>query len=140
MMASKLVARAPIKVVSGSASRSFVASCGQPALTLARVISCYAATSGKTFTLLAVKPVTGRTHQIRVHLASLGRPLAADAAYNPHNLDCDIAWCPRLFLHCSRVVLHELDGSHLSVKASFPQDLASALTHLSRIDYHSNIG
>merc|ERR1712060_782013 len=111
---------APIKVVSGTSSRSYVASGGQPALTSVRVAAYYASSSSERYTFLAVKPVTGRTHQIRVHMASVGSPLVADHLYNLHNLESDMAWCPRLFLHCSRVVINDLDGSHLRVEACLP--------------------
>eukprot|EP00435_Cladocopium_sp_Y103_P041060 s1053_g11.t1 len=60
--------------------------------------------------LLRVEPHTGRKHQIRIHLASIGRPLLGDKRYwlgSP-------SWCPRLFLHCRRLRLLDLQGKGLS--------------------------
>lgn len=48
------------------------------------------------FTLLKIKPVTGRTHQIRVHLAAAGHPLVGDNRYGRQKAKIK---CPRLFLH-----------------------------------------
>ncbi len=46
------------------------------------------------FALLELKPATGRTHQLRVHLKYLGTPILGDPVYNPHGHSA-----PRLFLH-----------------------------------------
>ncbi|CAJ1417149.1 unnamed protein product, partial [Effrenium voratum] len=56
-------------------------------------------------TLLKVTPETGRRHQIRVHLASLGRPIVSDPLYGSED-----PWCPQLFLHCRRTVLLDAAG------------------------------
>lgn len=55
--------------------------------------------------LLRLWPLTGRTHQLRVHLAHLGAPILGDRLYGPSK-----PGAPRLMLHAWRLVLPELDG------------------------------
>jgi 23S rRNA pseudouridine1911/1915/1917 synthase len=57
--------------------------------------------SGERFTLLACHPLTGRTHQIRVHLAHIHHPIAGDPLYGSRR-KLPFA-CPRLFLHAHRL-------------------------------------
>eukprot|EP00927_Polykrikos_kofoidii_P004710 TRINITY_DN11866_c0_g1_i1.p1 TRINITY_DN11866_c0_g1~~TRINITY_DN11866_c0_g1_i1.p1 ORF type:complete len:586 (+),score=69.08 TRINITY_DN11866_c0_g1_i1:67-1824(+) len=51
------------------------------------------------YSLVALKLHTGRTHQIRVHMMSLGHPLVCDVKYAEDMFPADRAWCPRNFLH-----------------------------------------
>ena len=65
---------------------------------------------------------TGRTHQIRVHLASIGLPVAGDRTYG------NGTGRHRLFLHATRLAfVHPVDGSAVDVESHLPPDLASAL-------------
>lgn len=82
----------------------------------------------RDFTLLAVTPHTGRRHQIRVHLASAGMPLAGDALYGGPPL----AELPpgRFWLHLSAIDFDSPAGGRVEVNAPLPADLASALTRL----------
>lgn len=59
--------------------------------------------AAKNTSLLQVKPVTGRSHQIRVHLASIGHPILGDALYAPDHV---IAMSQRLLLHAVSIVLN----------------------------------
>lgn len=84
-------------------------------------------------TLIEAKPVTGRTHQIRVHAQYAGFPLLGDEKYGNRE---DIDWqrqlgLRRLFLHASEVSL-QLPGQsgRLVVKAPLPDDLEKVLDHL----------
>jgi 23S rRNA pseudouridine1911/1915/1917 synthase len=66
---------------------------------------------------------TGRTHQIRVHLASLGFPLVADAVYGGR----PALGMTRQALHAARLGLaHPQDGRAMSFEAALPADLAQA--------------
>jgi len=65
--------------------------------------------------LLALQPITGRTHQLRVHLAWIGHPICGDALYGRPD-DAVQRW-PRLALHCHRIVV---DG--LTITAPLPRD------------------
>jgi tRNA pseudouridine32 synthase/23S rRNA pseudouridine746 synthase len=66
-------------------------------------------------TRLALTPVTGRTHQLRVHLAAVGHPIIGDALYAPH------APGPRLLLHaCELRVPHPASGEMLTLRSKVP--------------------
>jgi 23S rRNA pseudouridine1911/1915/1917 synthase len=90
------------------------------ALTLFRVIREF-----RDYSLLEIRPVTGRTHQIRVHFAAAGHPLAGDARYG-RRLRGEAF--PRLFLHArSLEFVHPLTGRDVRVSAPLPSDLDEAL-------------
>lgn len=78
------------------------------------------------FSLLQVRPLTGRTHQIRCHLASIGRPLVADRTYGGPKP----GWCRRLFLHCHRLSLQDLAAASFEPEAPLPKDLVECLGRL----------
>ena len=74
-------------------------------------------------TYIEASPITGRTHQIRVHLASLGHPVVGDAVYGRST-----KLVLRQFLHAWRLTLdHPIDGRELSFEASLAEDLQEAL-------------
>lgn len=72
---------------------------------------------------------TGRTHQIRVHLAFLGCPVVGDALYGKSALDGRMDPTPRRqLLHAARLRLfHPVTGARLSFEAPLPQDFADVL-------------
>ena len=89
----------------------------QEALTTMRVLGTSA---GSSYSLLLAKPTTGRTHQIRVHCASIGHPLVADAPYK----GAEHAAMPRQALHALRLRLPHPDGdAELKAYAPPPDDL-----------------
>ncbi|MBI5878975.1 MAG: RluA family pseudouridine synthase [Chloroflexi bacterium] len=101
--------------ISGKAER--------PARTAFRVLRRFAA-----FTLIEAQPVTGRTHQIRLHFAALGHPLAGDAAYGRPNEAIALA---RQFLHARALRLRmPSSGVEREFGAPLPADLQSVLDSL----------
>jgi 23S rRNA pseudouridine1911/1915/1917 synthase len=77
--------------------------------------------------LLEVRIHTGRTHQIRVHLAWVGRPIVGDATYG-----AGAEGTERFFLHASRIeVAHPLTGAPLRIEARLAQDFDDRLAALS---------
>lgn len=90
-----------------------------------------ASEDGNEVMLLAVRPRTGRTHQIRVHMASIGRPLAGDLAYGRGHES--IVPCPRLFLHCRRIQLLDINDAVFSAEAELPKELQHVLETLDPI-------
>lgn len=80
--------------------------------------------------LLLVRPVTGRTHQIRAHLAHLGAALVGDTTYLPAD-DLPIGEAPRALLHAWRVeMLRPGAGTPLAVSAPLAPDFAEVLARL----------
>ena len=76
-------------------------------------------------TLLEVRPLTGRTHQIRVHLAAAGHPLVGDARYGRKRGE---RRTPRLFLHAHRLSFaHPATGEPLEFVSPLPPDLEAVL-------------
>jgi len=77
------------------------------------------------FTLLEIRPITGRTHQIRVHLAASGHPLVGDARYGRRKSKTK---CPRLFLHASCLsFLHPVRQERMEFTSPMPEDLKEFL-------------
>jgi 23S rRNA pseudouridine1911/1915/1917 synthase len=80
--------------------------------------------------LLIARPRTGRTHQIRVHLSSLGHPILGDRVYGGWGDDARRLRLSRPFLHAWRLALrHPITGEPLEVEEPLPDDLAEALDH-----------
>jgi 23S rRNA pseudouridine955/2504/2580 synthase len=101
---------------------------GKEAHSIVRLIARW-----QNFSLVEVELKTGRTHQIRVHLAHLGFPLAGDDKYGdfPLNKDLQKAGLKRMFLHAARLKLaHPLTGEPLELEAPLPQDLRDFLKRL----------
>lgn len=84
------------------------------------------------FSLVACHPVTGRTHQLRVHLTSRQDPLVGDAQYGGRKRSrLDRRWCPRHFLHAARIEFkHPRTGAPLTVSAPLPPDLSGVISFL----------
>lgn len=98
-----------------------VSQSGKPALTAYRVIATSTLAS-----LIECRAVTGRLHQIRVHLDSIGCPILGDEMYGPTSIR-DAA--PRLALHAHRISFtHPASGSIIDVHSPWPPDLRSLLT------------
>jgi len=84
------------------------------------------ASGGKNYTLLEVSPETGRTHQIRIHLASIGHPLAGDEKYK-FKRQAKIDGLNRQFLHASYLQFQLLDGKIMEFRSELPEELNKVL-------------
>jgi len=83
------------------------------------------------WTLLELDLITGRTHQIRVHLAALGHPLAGDQLYGTGTSRRGPAGLTRLFLHSWRIELQAPGDGHLiRAEAPIPPELETVLEGL----------
>lgn len=78
-------------------------------------------------TLVRVCPITGRTHQIRVHLSSLGHPILGDHLYG-RSVQKSSYLAPRCLLHAYQVEFrHPVTHQQLLIQAPFPEDFKKAL-------------
>ena len=83
----------------------------------------------KKYTLLDVTPKTGRTHQIRVHLKSIGCPVAGDTVYSPKGWKKPNG-LERLFLHAYKLEFATPDGKAMLLETDLPDDLQNVLNKL----------
>lgn len=112
----------------------------RPARSLYTVLERLHTTAGD-FTLLDVKIETGRTHQIRVHMQSLGHPVVGDTLYGaPAKIpglksEGTGPTLHRNFLHAAHLVLdHPITGKELDLEAPLPEELASLLEQLRALE------
>ena len=114
---------APIGRDPGHRQRMAVTSGGRPARTGYRVLRVIGG-----YSLLELRPETGRTHQIRVHLAAIGHPVVGDATYGGRE-----AFAPRQFLHARSLAFRlPSSGQPVSFTADLPADLTAVLDYLER--------
>ncbi len=114
---------------------------GREAVTHFRVLESWSVGKGKQarhaaapgkgsggYSLLEVKLETGRTHQIRVHLAAIGHPVAGDSVYGRRRDELGVG---RQFLHSSRLrFTHPETGETIDVSSPLPPDLEAVLNGL----------
>lgn len=100
-----------------------------------RVLQSYQMRSRKigdeSISLLEVRPKTGRTHQIRVHLNSIHHPVLGDTLYGGNKL-ANIA--PRQMLHALSVEFTLKDGGRIRLEASLPEDFENVLARFSLVE------
>ncbi|MEM1020235.1 MAG: RluA family pseudouridine synthase [Pseudomonadota bacterium] len=99
---------------------------GKPAVTHYHVKATYSLGKKPIASLIECRLETGRTHQIRVHLATLGHPLVGDAVYNQGRRSaCDaVNSFPRQALHaCHLGFIHPKNGELLTFNQKFPADM-----------------
>ncbi len=115
-------------VLASGERRVSVDGSGQPSHTVFRLRR-----SWPEFSLLEAELKTGRTHQIRVHLAHLGFPIAGDDKYGDFALNKRLAkqGLKRMFLHaCKTVIAHPLSGDTVAFEAPLPDELRAFLGRL----------
>ncbi|GAB4387138.1 MAG: hypothetical protein Kow0022_18370 [Phycisphaerales bacterium] len=106
-----------------------VSKSGRSALTAYRVLQ-----SSAVAALIEARPVTGRLHQVRVHLAAIGAGILGDDWYGPRATSKASA---RLALHAHRLTFtHPVSGQRIDVRTKWPSDLRRLLRrlHLDRPD------
>merc|ERR1712187_102313 len=86
---------------------------------------------------MGVQIVTGRKHQIRVHLSSSGYPVVCDWRYGREHISSDLEWCSRNFLHRYRLAFEDLAGVKQVVVEPLTPDLRDALRALVPADVDS---
>lgn len=113
---------APIGFLDEERRRLGVAAAGKPATTRARVVA-----RGPAHSLLEVELLTGRTHQVRIHLAHVGHPLVGEFWYRDR--PCRLA--PRQMLHARSLTLaaHGTDPAR-TIVAPLPADFAATARRL----------
>lgn len=102
-------------------SKFTVSETGKEAQTDYKVVERFSS----NLTLLRLHPLTGRTHQLRVHLSSIGHAIIGDKLYGGKML------LNRQFLHAEKLVFnHPKTGKRISFETNLPEDLNSFLTKL----------
>jgi len=114
----------PVAEVTARMKTAKLSPTGKPALTAYRVLQV--GTVGvRPPALVECRPVTGRLHQVRIHLDSIGCPILGDDLYGPQSVR---AASPRLALHAHRLIFrHPTTGETVDVKSPWPKDLNPVL-------------
>ena len=105
----------PIERSIKSPTTFIVSPSGKPSVTFYKVIK-----SNDKYSLLELKPITGRTHQLRVHLKYLGHPILGDRVYGEQK-------APRLFLHATSLEITLPGGERKTFTSPLPEDFKNVL-------------
>ena len=86
--------------------------------------------AGNSAAWLELQPLTGRTHQLRVHLAALGHPIVGDGKYGGQAAFLTGSISRKMHLHARRLVIDHPDGTPLDVTADLPDHFAASMAQL----------
>jgi 23S rRNA pseudouridine955/2504/2580 synthase len=99
---------------------------GQPAKTKYRMID----RAGNSAAWLELEPLTGRTHQLRVHCAAIGHPIVGDGKYGGKDAFLTGSVSRKMHLHARRLIIDQPGGGKLDVTAELPEHFAATMEHL----------
>ncbi len=104
---------------------------GQPAKTLYRVVD----RAGDRAAWVELQPLTGRTHQLRVHMAAIGHPIVGDGKYGGPDAFLTGTISRKMHLHARRLIIDEpsakgKEGGKLDVTAELPEHFAASMENL----------
>jgi 23S rRNA pseudouridine955/2504/2580 synthase len=99
---------------------------GQPSRTRYRVIE----RAGNRAAWVELQPLTGRTHQLRVHMLAIGHPILGDGKYGGPDAFLTGAISRKLHLHARRLRLDHPDGGRIDVTAELPDHFAATMASL----------
>lgn len=99
---------------------------GQPARTRYRVID----RAGNRACWVELQPLTGRTHQLRVHMAAIGHPIVGDGKYGGQEAFLSGSISRKMHLHARRLLIDHPDGAPLDVTADLPDHFAASMAQL----------
>ena len=99
---------------------------GQKASTRYRVIE----RAGNSACWVELQPLTGRTHQLRVHMAAIGHPIVGDGKYGGQDAFLTGSISRKLHLHARRLVIDHPDGAPLDVTADLPLHFAASMEQM----------
>lgn len=80
------------------------------------------------YTLIELKPTTGRRHQLRVHLYHIGYPIVGDTRYGDKELQSKF---PRVMLHAKKIVFESSPGKYITVESEIPESFNEVLRAIS---------
>lgn len=124
--------KAPIGRLPWNRERWGVVPDGKEAVTLYKVLQTFEKQIKKkkeVFQLIECFPKTGRTHQIRVHLKYINRPILGDYLYaGRKTARDDREWAPRVMLHAAKIVFaHPKTQEQMTIKAPLPEEILAIL-------------
>ena len=99
---------------------------GQSARTRYRVIS----RAGNSTAWVELQPLTGRTHQLRVHMAAIGHPIVGDGKYGGQAAFLTGSISRKMHLHARRLRIEHPEGDLLDVTAPLPEHFAASMAQL----------
>ncbi len=114
----------PIGIKSGSVKRSLYSEKMRKEAVTNYELKKVMERDGEKFSLLEIRPETGRTHQIRVHLSGIGHPVAGDRLYGPRTQP---SWIKRLMLHAWSLEFEMSPGHRLEIQADPPSEFREFL-------------
>ncbi|AKM10810.1 RluA family pseudouridine synthase [Croceicoccus naphthovorans] len=99
---------------------------GQPAKTRYRVVD----RAGNRAAWVELEPLTGRTHQLRVHMEAIGHPIVGDGKYGGQAAFLTGSISRKMHLHARRLIIDHPDGTPLDVTAPLPDHFAASMEQL----------
>jgi 23S rRNA pseudouridine955/2504/2580 synthase len=99
---------------------------GQPAKTRYRVVE----RAGNAAAWVELEPLTGRTHQLRAHMAAIGHPIVGDGKYGGQDAFLTGSVSRKMHLHARRLIIDHPDGDKLDVTAPLPEHFAATMEQM----------